>query len=154
MVAVKSKLFIWWWTQLFYVHPYIRVSFCIIDCGTPAKTGYAYTSTTGTTFGETSSVACADGYEGTISASTVTCESSGTWTDVTGCTIKGGGKYDNYTPAKEKSNKELKLWLVSFLRNQLIWKTVSRLKMEVVSFNFYSNYFIMNSKYAFTCLVC
>ena len=59
------------------------------DCGTPSKTGYAYTATTGTTYGETSSVACAEGYEGTISTSSVTCEAAGTWTDVTGCTIKG-----------------------------------------------------------------
>ena len=59
------------------------------DCGTPAETGYTYTSTSGTTYGETSSVACTDGYEGTISTSTVTCEATGAWTDVTGCTIKG-----------------------------------------------------------------
>ena len=59
------------------------------DCGSPSKTGYAYTATSGTTYGETSSVACADGYEGTVSASSVTCEAAGTWTDVTGCTIKG-----------------------------------------------------------------
>ena len=59
------------------------------DCGTPTKSGYAYSSATGTTYGETSAVACAVGYEGTISSSTVTCEATGAWTDVRGCTIKG-----------------------------------------------------------------
>ena len=59
------------------------------DCGTPTKTGYAYSGTTGTTYGETSSVSCEVGYEGTVSSSTVTCQASGTWMDVTGCSIKG-----------------------------------------------------------------
>ena len=65
----------------------------LIDCGAPAKTGYAYSVTTGTTYGETASVSCAEGYEGTISSSSVTCEAAGTWTDVTGCTIKGTIKF-------------------------------------------------------------
>ena len=74
---------------------------CFIDCGTPAKTGYTYTGTSGFTYGETSSVACADGYEGTISISTVTCEATGAWTAVTGCTIKGGKiVIIKYQPAK------------------------------------------------------
>ena len=75
----------------FLIHVIISIilSLCFKDCGTPSKTGYAYTAETGTTYGETSSVACAEGYEGTISASSVTCEAAGTWTDVTGCTIKG-----------------------------------------------------------------
>ena len=52
------------------------------------KTGYSYSGTTGTTFSETSTVSCGEGYEGTASPSTVTCEATGTWTDVTGCNIK------------------------------------------------------------------
>lgn len=69
-----------------------RLYICILnfqDCGTPSKTGYAYSGTTGNTYGETSSVSCAVGYEGTVSPSTVTCDAAGTWTDVTGCSIKG-----------------------------------------------------------------
>ena len=59
------------------------------DCGSPGETGYAFTGTTATTYGGTSSVSCASGYEGTASPATVSCDSTGSWSTVTGCTIKG-----------------------------------------------------------------
>ena len=63
---------------------------CLIsDCGTPSETGYTYTGTTATTYQGTSSVTCAIGYDGTASPTTVTCEDTGSWTTVSGCTIKG-----------------------------------------------------------------
>lgn len=62
------------------------------DCGPPATTGYAYSDTSGNTYGETSSLSCAVGYEGAASPSTVTCEATGAWTNPTGCTIKGTTK--------------------------------------------------------------
>ena len=64
------------------------MSFFSKVCGTPTKTGYDFTGTTGSTYGETSFVSCAAGYEGTVSPSSVTCEATGMWTDVTGCSIK------------------------------------------------------------------
>ena len=52
-------------------------------------TGYAFTGTTATTYQGTSSVSCATGYDGTASPTSITCEASGIWTSVSGCTIKG-----------------------------------------------------------------
>lgn len=75
--------------------------FCCKDCSTPTKTGYAFSGTTGTTYGETSSVSCAEGYEGTVSSSTVICEATGTWTDVTGCGIKGTTRFFLMTQIKQ-----------------------------------------------------
>ena len=66
-----------------YLHFYFK------DCGTPSKTGYTYSDTSGTTYEETSTVSCAIGYEGMISTTSVTCQATGSWTDVTGCSIKG-----------------------------------------------------------------
>ena len=64
---------------------------CLIaDCGTPSETGYTFTGTTTTTYQGTSSVSCATGYDGTANPSTVSCEDTGSWTLVSGCTIKGG----------------------------------------------------------------
>ena len=59
------------------------------DCGIPSQTGYAFTGTTATTYGGTSSVVCAAGYEGTASPVTISCEDTGSWTTASGCTIKG-----------------------------------------------------------------
>ena len=61
----------------------------MLDCGTPTVTGYDFTGTTATTYQGTSSVSCTAGYDGTASPTTVTCEASGSWTTVSGCTIKG-----------------------------------------------------------------
>ena len=61
----------------------------LLDCGTPTVTGYTFTGMTATTYQGTSSVTCATGYSGTASPTTVTCEDSGSWTSVSGCTIKG-----------------------------------------------------------------
>ena len=61
----------------------------ILDCGTPAEMGYDFTGITATTYQGTSSVSCAAGYDGTPSPTTITCEASGSWTTVFGCTIKG-----------------------------------------------------------------
>ena len=51
--------------------------------------GYEFTGTTATTYQGTSSVSCTTGYDGTASPTTITCEASGSWTTVSGCTIKG-----------------------------------------------------------------
>ena len=52
-------------------------------------TGYTFTSTTATTYGGTSSVSCAKGYDGTASPATVSCQADGSWTTVSGCGIEG-----------------------------------------------------------------
>jgi len=58
----------------------------IRDCGTPvASTGYVVYYGSATTFGSTYSMACATGYLGT--AASLTCQSSGSWTAQSGCTI-------------------------------------------------------------------
>ena len=68
--------------------------FCLtLDCGTPTVTGYAFTGTTATSYQDTSSVTCATGYSGTASPATITCEDSGSWTSVSGCTIKGSADF-------------------------------------------------------------
>ena len=72
----------------------ISSSFYTIDCGTPTVIGYAFTGTTATTYQGASSVSCATGYDGTASPTTINCEASGSWTSVSGCTIKG--KYGFY----------------------------------------------------------
>ena len=59
------------------------------DCNTPSETGFDFTGTTATTYLGTSNAACATGYDGTASPAQVQCEASGSWTAVTGCTIKG-----------------------------------------------------------------
>ena len=73
-----------------------------LDCGSPVETGYLFTSTTATTYGGTSSVSCADGYNGTASPNSVTCEASGSWTSVSGCKIKGTRIEAIYTQGKKK----------------------------------------------------
>ena len=76
----------------------------VLDCGSPAETGYAFTGTTATTYQGTSSVTCATGYSGTASPTTITCEDTGSWSSVSGCTIKGtvdiGGLYIIYNVLK------------------------------------------------------
>ena len=61
----------------------------IKDCSTPSETGYEFTGATATTYLGTSNVTCATGYDGTASPPQIQCEASGSWTAVTGCTIKG-----------------------------------------------------------------
>ena len=65
----------------------------IKDCSTPSETGYDFTGTTATTYLGTSNAACATGYEGTPSPTQIQCEAGGSWTAVTGCTIKGKKYY-------------------------------------------------------------
>ena len=67
---------------------YLMHSF-VKDCSTPSETGYDFTGTTATTYLGTSNAACATGYDGTASPAQIQCEDSGSWTTVTGCTIKG-----------------------------------------------------------------
>jgi len=57
----------------------------IVNCDTPvASTGYTLGSGS-TTFGSSYSMTCATGYSGTAAA--LTCQSSGSWTAQSGCTI-------------------------------------------------------------------
>ena len=56
----------------------------MIDCGTPSQAGYTF-SYTNTLYGSTATAVCATGYIGT--ASSVTCQSGGTWSTSSGCTI-------------------------------------------------------------------
>ena len=63
--------------------------FLMSDCGTPSETGYTYAGTTATTYQGTSSVSCAAGYSGIANPTTVICEDTGSWTNVSGCTIQG-----------------------------------------------------------------
>jgi len=67
------------------------ISGCTIrNCGTPvAGTGYVVGTGSATTYGATYSMSCATGYFGT--AASLTCQSSGSWTDQTGCTIRDCG---------------------------------------------------------------
>ena len=65
----------------------------IKDCSIPSETGYDFTGTTATTYLGTSNAACATGYEGTPSPTQIQCEAGGSWTAVTGCTIKGKKYY-------------------------------------------------------------
>ena len=67
----------------------MKRTYILSDCGTPSETGYTFTGTTATTYQGTSSASCATGYEGTASPTFVTCEDTGSWTSVSGCTIKG-----------------------------------------------------------------
>jgi len=61
----------------------------IRNCGTPtAPTGYALGSGS-TTYGSTYTMTCAVGYIGT--AASLTCQSSGSWTTTSGCTIRNCG---------------------------------------------------------------
>ena len=71
------------------LHSYLMYNSSIKDCSTPSETGYVFTGTTATTYLGTSNVACATGYDGTASPAQIQCEASGSWTVVTGCTIKG-----------------------------------------------------------------
>ena len=64
-------------------------NYFISDCGTPLESGYEFNGTIATTYQSTSSVACATGFDGTASPTTVTCEATGDWTGVSGCIIKG-----------------------------------------------------------------
>jgi len=55
------------------------------DCGAPStQTGYTIASGT-TYYGSTRTITCASGYSGT--ATSRTCQSSGSWTSSTGCTL-------------------------------------------------------------------
>ena len=65
----------------------------IKDCSIPSETGYDFTGTTATTYLGTSNAACATGYEGIASPAQIQCEAGGSWTAVTGCTIKGKKYY-------------------------------------------------------------
>ncbi len=57
----------------------------IVSCGSPATaTGYTINSG-GTTYGSTRAVTCAAGYIGTAVA--LTCQASGAWTSVSGCSL-------------------------------------------------------------------
>ena len=67
----------------------MKLFYILSDCGTPSETGYTFTGTTATTYQGTSSASCATGYEGTASPTSVTCEDTGSWTTVLGCSIKG-----------------------------------------------------------------
>jgi len=60
---------------------------CIIrDCGVPiASTGYVVGTGFWTTYGSTFSMTCDTGYSGT--AATLTCQSDGTWTNASGCSL-------------------------------------------------------------------
>ena len=60
-----------------------------IDCGIPSTTGYVYTSTDVTTYGATTPVECAEGFGDAASPSSVSCEATGNWGTVSGCTVKG-----------------------------------------------------------------
>ena len=58
------------------------------DCGTPtADTGYLVGLYSTTTYGSSSTMSCATGYEGT--AADITCTADGTWSSQTGCSIVG-----------------------------------------------------------------
>ena len=65
------------------------LSIILLDCGTPSTAGYVFSGTTATTYQGTSSVSCATGYDGTASPASITCEASGSWTSLSGCTVKG-----------------------------------------------------------------
>ena len=67
----------------------------MLDCSSPAVTGYAFTGYMTTTYASTASVTCAAGYDGSATPSAVTCLDTGSWTTVSGCTIKG--KTHTYT---------------------------------------------------------
>jgi len=61
----------------------------ILNCGTPvAGTGYALGSGS-TTYASTYSMTCSTGYSGT--AASLTCQSNGTWSAQSGCTIRNCG---------------------------------------------------------------
>lgn len=55
----------------------------VVNCATPSQRGYTFTFS-GTSYGVTSSAqSCATGYTGTATA--ITCQSSGTWSNSSGC---------------------------------------------------------------------
>jgi hypothetical protein len=63
---------------------YEDVSNMCQGCGVPSQTGYTIASG-GVTYDSVRTVTCASGYIGT--ASSITCQSSGSWTTSTGCNV-------------------------------------------------------------------
>ena len=58
------------------------------DCNTPtADTGYLVGLYSATTYGSSSTMSCATGYDGT--AADITCAADGSWSSQTGCSIVG-----------------------------------------------------------------
>ena len=65
---------------------YIKTS----DCNSPIKVGYNLGNPTATTYrGRVSVDSCDTGYSGNPSVTELTCHDTGSWSDVTGCTILG-----------------------------------------------------------------
>lgn len=62
----------------------------ISGCNSPSKVGYIFGTPTATTYGGTVRViSCATGYTGSPAVTELTCQDTGKWSDVTGCTISG-----------------------------------------------------------------
>jgi hypothetical protein len=60
----------------------------MVTCGTPSQSDYTVASG-GSNYGDVRTVICATGYSGT--ASSITCQSSGSWSTSSGCTIVSCG---------------------------------------------------------------
>lgn len=62
----------------------------ISDCGDPSEDGYIIDAPSSSNVGDTANVTeCASDYTGSPSNSTRTCQASGLWTGLSGCTAIG-----------------------------------------------------------------
>ena len=71
---------------------HLRSNKCIItsDCTSPIKVGYKLGTPTATIYrGRVSVDSCDTGYSGDPSVTELTCQDTGSWSDVTGCIIVG-----------------------------------------------------------------